>query len=197
MQEKIEHETKRMRLLRTAITVFAKNGFDKTTVDDIAEAAHIAKGTVYYHFKSKEEVFIAIVGEGIEKFRSTVEEETASITDPTEKLEKFIRIQIAYTMEYRDFFKVLLSEWWNMESRWSQNTRTMQDTYFVMIETIVAQGQKTGVFNRTINTKAAAMSFFWLVSSATLNWTLYKQTFSQEELEKTLHTLILHALQPS
>ena len=197
MQENKNTETKRTRLLRTAITVFAKNGFDKTTVDDIASAAGIAKGTVYYHFKSKEDVFLAIVAEGVEKFRATVEKETSSIEDPTEKLEKFITIQISYTMEYRDFFKVLLSEWWNMESRWSQNTRIMQDTYFVMIETIVAQGQKHGVFNRTLNTKAAAVSFFWLISSATLNWTVYKQTYSLEELEKTLHTLILRALQPS
>jgi TetR/AcrR family transcriptional regulator, repressor for uid operon len=48
------------RIVRSAISCFSKNGFDKSRMDDIAETANISKGTVYLYFESKEDLFYAI-----------------------------------------------------------------------------------------------------------------------------------------
>jgi AcrR family transcriptional regulator len=48
------------RIVRSAISCFSKNGFDRTRIDDIAQTANISKGTVYLYFKSKEDLFYAI-----------------------------------------------------------------------------------------------------------------------------------------
>ncbi|HJT49913.1 MAG TPA: TetR/AcrR family transcriptional regulator [Nitrososphaeraceae archaeon] len=48
------------RIVRSAISCFSKNGFDRTRIDDIAQIANISKGTVYLYFKSKEDLFYAI-----------------------------------------------------------------------------------------------------------------------------------------
>jgi AcrR family transcriptional regulator len=51
----------REKILSVAAKMFGKYGFQKTTVDEIARTAHKAKGSVYYYFKSKEELFLAVV----------------------------------------------------------------------------------------------------------------------------------------
>ena len=48
------------KIVRSAISCFSKNGFDKSRMDDISQTANISKGTVYLYFKSKEDLFYAI-----------------------------------------------------------------------------------------------------------------------------------------
>ncbi len=51
----------RDKILKVAIRIFSKYGFQKTTMDEIAKTAHKAKGSVYYYFNSKEDLFRAVV----------------------------------------------------------------------------------------------------------------------------------------
>lgn len=60
----------REKILTVAARMFGKYGFQKTTVDEIARMAHKAKGSVYYYFKSKEELFLAVVTEEINVLKS-------------------------------------------------------------------------------------------------------------------------------
>lgn len=55
----------RRRILQAAARLFAKNGFDATSVDDVAEAAGYSKGALYYNFASKDELFEALVEDEI------------------------------------------------------------------------------------------------------------------------------------
>jgi AcrR family transcriptional regulator len=60
----------REKIMAVAAKMFGKYGFQKTTVDEIARAAHKAKGSVYYYFKSKEELFLAVVTQEINVLKS-------------------------------------------------------------------------------------------------------------------------------
>jgi AcrR family transcriptional regulator len=56
-------EEKRNHIIDVAIEIFGSKGLDVATVDEIAQAAGIAKGTIYLYFKSKDEIFDAILAE--------------------------------------------------------------------------------------------------------------------------------------
>jgi AcrR family transcriptional regulator len=58
------------KILRVAMRIFSKYGFQKTTMDEIAKAAHKAKGSVYYYFNSKEDLFRAVVQQEINEIKS-------------------------------------------------------------------------------------------------------------------------------
>ena len=60
------NRTKRL-IFDSAIRIFSDCGYRGATMDDIASNAGLAKGTLYYHFTSKEEIFNFIVEEGIQK----------------------------------------------------------------------------------------------------------------------------------
>jgi AcrR family transcriptional regulator len=54
-------QERRAQLLETALALFAEKGLDATTMRDLAEAAGVAQGLVYHYFRSKEELFYAVV----------------------------------------------------------------------------------------------------------------------------------------
>lgn len=58
------------KILAVAARMFGKYGFHKTTVDEIARSAHKAKGSVYYYYKSKEELFLAVVTQEVNTLKS-------------------------------------------------------------------------------------------------------------------------------
>jgi len=58
------------KILTVAARMFGKYGFQKTTVDEIARTAHKAKGSVYYYYKSKEDLFLAVVTQEINVLKS-------------------------------------------------------------------------------------------------------------------------------
>lgn len=68
----------RAELLEAAATVFARNGYHATSVDMVAEAAGYTKGAVYSNFDSKEELFLAVIDEGLSQAVSTLEEIVSS-----------------------------------------------------------------------------------------------------------------------
>jgi AcrR family transcriptional regulator len=97
-------------ILEAARKVFAKNGFSDATVDDIANAAGVAKGTVYLYYRSKREIYFAALKFGIEQMYDAVVEELKGVSTPQDKLRALISVKLAYFDENRDFFKIFYSE---------------------------------------------------------------------------------------
>jgi TetR/AcrR family transcriptional regulator, repressor for uid operon len=58
------------KIMQSAVEIFAKNGFDRTRMEDIAMAAGLAKGTLYLYFKNKEDLFYAICDHNLEELRN-------------------------------------------------------------------------------------------------------------------------------
>ncbi len=60
------HTKLRVRIMVAARKKFSKKGYSKTSMDDIANAAHVSKGGLYHHFESKEKLFIEIINQNQE-----------------------------------------------------------------------------------------------------------------------------------
>ena len=61
---RVLNKTKR-KIFEESLKLFAEKGYDNTSIEDITENVGVAKGTLYYHFSSKEEIFLFLVQEGI------------------------------------------------------------------------------------------------------------------------------------
>jgi AcrR family transcriptional regulator len=76
----------RTRILDAAAEAFTHNGFANTTIDDIARDVGATKGLVYYHFRSKFDILLAVYGEGMRRVRERVEPHAAGHGSGREKL---------------------------------------------------------------------------------------------------------------
>ncbi len=72
-KRKEDAEKTRTRILASALSLFAKKGYEHTTFTDIAARLKMTKGAVYWHFESKEALLIALVDEMLEKFTRQTE----------------------------------------------------------------------------------------------------------------------------
>jgi AcrR family transcriptional regulator len=80
----------REKILTAAARMFGKYGFQKTTVDEIARTAHKAKGSVYYYFKSKEELFLAVVTQEINVLKSGLTRVIVDSQDATGMIHNYL-----------------------------------------------------------------------------------------------------------
>ena len=72
-KRKEDAQRTRTRILASALSLFAKKGYEHTTFTDIAARLKMTKGAVYWHFESKEALLIALVDEMLEKFTHQTE----------------------------------------------------------------------------------------------------------------------------
>jgi TetR/AcrR family transcriptional repressor of nem operon len=80
---------KRARLIETAMKLAHKRGFRDTSLADIAEAAHVPLGNVYYYFKTKDELGEAVVERRLAEFRA-FRDEMERLSSPKERLFAFV-----------------------------------------------------------------------------------------------------------
>ena len=69
-----EAERTRARILASALSLFVRKGYEKTTFTDIAARLKMTKGAVYWHFETKEALLMALVKEMIAKFQRRLDE---------------------------------------------------------------------------------------------------------------------------
>jgi TetR/AcrR family transcriptional regulator, cholesterol catabolism regulator len=78
---------RRALIMREAAHLFGSRGFDATTIRDIAAAAGILGGSIYYHFESKEDIFLAVHSAGMESITNAVIAAIEEHDDPWDQLE--------------------------------------------------------------------------------------------------------------
>jgi AcrR family transcriptional regulator len=101
-------------ILAAARKVFAVSGFDEATMDGIASAAGIAKGTVYLYFSSKKDIYLASLKQGLTELMDRTRANMHSATGIQARLLAFVRTRIEYAEANRDFIKIYHSEFGNL-----------------------------------------------------------------------------------
>ncbi|MGC4376765.1 helix-turn-helix domain-containing protein [Fictibacillus sp. Mic-4] len=101
---------KKLKIIETAIKLFAEKGFYSTSIQEITKKSDISKGAFYLHFSSKEELLLSIFHYYHDRMRKKVLEVETDNLSPREKLIKQINVQFQETVEYRDFIIMYIRE---------------------------------------------------------------------------------------
>ena len=134
-------------ILEAARVVFAKKGFSRSTVEDIAEAAGVAKGTLYLYFPSKEAIYMEALRQGVGALRERTRKKLEAAPATADKIRAFIETRIEYFDENRDFFKIYYSELANVFSPPSSFRKDFQTLYREQaraLEAVLREGIKRG-----------------------------------------------------
>ncbi len=113
-KQEVVNEFRSTEILDAARRIFAAKGFSAATVDDIAETANVAKGTIYLYFRSKRDIYFAALKQGIEAVNAETQRRLDGSRTIQEKLRAFIDTRIRYFEENGDFFKIYHSEFSNI-----------------------------------------------------------------------------------
>jgi AcrR family transcriptional regulator len=90
--------------------MFGKYGFQKTTVDEIARTAHKAKGSVYYYFKSKEDLFLAVVQQEINVLKSGLTRVIVDSQDATSMIKSYLMSRMILMKDATNYHESLKAD---------------------------------------------------------------------------------------
>jgi AcrR family transcriptional regulator len=96
--------------LLAARRIFARLGYSATNVEDIAREADMAKGTIYLYFKSKEEIFAAVLGNDIESLTDRTIESLSAVETFGDRLMVLLNLRLAYLRDNQDFVRIYYAE---------------------------------------------------------------------------------------
>ncbi|MBC7254392.1 MAG: TetR/AcrR family transcriptional regulator [Actinobacteria bacterium] len=103
-RKKLEH---RQSILRGAEELFSVKGYRETTMQEIAERAGVAKGTLYLYFRSKEELYLTVCVQGVSGFGENLEKARARARGVEEKIRAVYLAYIRHSLEQPSVFRVL------------------------------------------------------------------------------------------
>ena len=134
------NRTKR-RIFDKSMELFAKNGYDQTSIDEITKNVGVAKGTLYYHFQSKEEIFNFLVTEGIQLLKNSVQIKINKQSNYLDKIRAICLIQIKIVDKYSNFITIVASELYQ-ESERARYCQNEINQYLDVIKEVIDEGIK-------------------------------------------------------
>jgi AcrR family transcriptional regulator len=175
------------RIIQSAIASFAKNGFDKTRMEDIAASSGLAKGTLYLYFDSKENLFFALCEHNLEQLRNQLSKLFNKKEDILSDAERF----------YDEYRRASLGSdilWFEMIALSTRNPKlrkilaeNQRRVYQTVKEFLKAQIER-GFFREDIDTDAIAAGLMALYNGLATN-KLLLQTNNSESQKAWIETI--------
>lgn len=138
-------DARRAAILEAGIELFSRQGYHKTTMPEIAEKAGASVGLIYYHFKNKADILVAIVKEfhafGLEAF-----ERSYAIADPRERLDAAIRYLYAEIDRFSKVFLILYKDLSSLSHEDRQHIYALEEETVNHVAALIHEGQQAGDF---------------------------------------------------
>ena len=144
----VHHEdSARGRLMTAAIGVFARKGYAATTVREIVEAAGVTKPVLYYHFGSKEGIFLAMMGEAFQEFEATATGALGTKGSAEERILRFFDSMFALILEHLDVMRVLEAIYYGPpQGAPSFDFQALHTRFLEILGLLVREGIESGEF---------------------------------------------------
>lgn len=129
---------RRQQILVEAARLFAAKGFEATSVRDIANATGILAGSLYYHFASKEELFVAVHAAGMAILIRTAQEAIRDVSDPWDRLAAAAAAHCTALLESSDFMLLVVPNFPKSIGQYRDELVRQRDEYEAIISAVVA-----------------------------------------------------------
>ena len=150
MKKREVKENRKENIFTAALQCFNENGYYKASMDMIAERAKMTKRGLYYHFKSKDELFIKLFHYMNKKYYEQIPSYAMRITDPKQRLLTFVKIGKQVLRKNTDFLK-FSHEFMSMGIR-KPEIRKVFAAYYIdqvgRVRKIIEEGIDSGIFTK-------------------------------------------------
>jgi len=196
LKEKQRQEREALILL-AAEEVLMEKEYYETSIDEIAAHVGIAKGTVYLHFLSKEDLVVAIFERDIKKFEEHIETIMSSALTARGKLEAILQFTYGGLFNKRMQLLYSLSNTAELRRTFLEKkacTRDMWEQISTGITFLLEEGKAAGEFDTTVPTEVMLSTFFSLLSPRSYERLMVNRQMSAEEVAKNLGRIYFNGI---
>jgi TetR/AcrR family transcriptional regulator, cholesterol catabolism regulator len=158
-------ENQRERIMHEAAMLFGRSGYDASSLNDLAAEVGISKAGLYHYFKTKQDVYDAIIIEALRAMFAHVSEAVERVAEPREKLLAFMTAHAEFFERNYWAFRCMLVSFSGMSSPEPRHDAVvLRERYELVLRAIIADGVRLGQF-RDVDPASAGRA-----ALSMLNW---------------------------
>jgi TetR/AcrR family transcriptional regulator, cholesterol catabolism regulator len=163
------HEARWTDILERSCHIFYKKGYEATSLQDIADAVGMLKGSIYYYITTKEDILYELVSRAQDMFEATLEEDeqTAGAPAPA-RLRALIGRWMALTAREREWGLVAEREFKRLRKGRLEQVIKRRDEFNEHVKGIIRRGVDEGAFDPDVDVSVAAAAIFELMKTSHL-----------------------------
>jgi TetR/AcrR family transcriptional regulator, fatty acid metabolism regulator protein len=185
-------ETTRGRILDAALDVFSDKGYHDASVDQIVEQSQTSKGSVYFHFPNKQELFLALVDKFADllerRIIEAIEHEAAGMA----RVSAALSACIGTFGKYRALAKIMLVQAVGLGSVFEEKRLAIHQRFARLIQRYLEEAVSVGDI-APLDSEVVAHAWMGAINELMIRW-VYTGQPSSERIFATLHPLLLHSV---
>lgn len=180
-------------LLASALHLFERNGYPRTSVEDIVDRANLTKGAFYHHFDSKEEVLEIIHNDYVDSQIAMCMQIRAEYADPRDQLRHIARATIANLGTFRSHVSVYLQDRRFLSGDRRRHVQAKRKEIDRVFSAIIDDGVAQGIFRADMSPKLIAFGLIGMYAWV-INWWRPDGSLTLEQIADQYVDLILGGL---
>ncbi len=182
-------------LIDAAVKTFARTGYHRTRVADIAREAGVADGTVYIYFENKEDILISLFQDLMISFVEELCSELVKCQNANEKLAAIINYHLTTLANKPDQAKVTQIELRQIDQTINEGISRPLMKYFQLIEEVIDEGKVQGLYRQNFNTRTARKVVFGAIDEVVTCWVMSSKPYDLTALSEPVYDLLVRGLQ--
>jgi TetR/AcrR family transcriptional regulator, cholesterol catabolism regulator len=155
----------RQEMLRVAARLFQQQGYDATSMNDVAAALKLSKGGLYHHFQSKDEILFDLMNHAMDLTQEQVLDPVRRVADPEQRLRLLIKLHVDVVLSARDReITVLLHENHPLPPSLRKQINARKKEYIHFMETLIGEVQKARRSTRGVSAHAATFALLGMIN---------------------------------
>jgi len=179
-------------IIDEAIKLFQKKNYHGTSMQDIAEAVGMYRGSLYHYINSKEEILYRIVERALSEGMAALLKIQKEDCPPAEKLGRLIECHIQYSVKHKAELAIMLEDAKHLSDEWQKQIRQVQKRYEIVFQDAIKEGIQKGEF-KDLDVKIVNNAIFGMTNWM-YRWYNVDGKLSYKEITSIFLELILRGL---
>jgi len=184
------HEQKKEKIIKAAGIIFSKKGFHQAKMDEIADMAKVAKGTLYYNYSSKSKLFAATVTQGLNHIIEAIEENLESDLPFLEHFHSIFSTLIRLYVSNSEVTRIYANEMSSgIDDAVLVEIKSVRKKFNIFIEDQLKNGQEKG-YLRPLPPHLSAMAIIGIIDTLCSHYLEDPGHDTLEEIIDTVYTIL-------
>lgn len=191
--EQARSVSRRQKIMDSALDVFARRGYRDAAMDEIAIAAETSKGGVYFHFPSKQAIFLALLERMANLLQGRAEAAMAAEPDPVAKFDAALLVVVRTFASHRPLARLFLVEALGAGREFNQRMLEIHANFAGLIERHLDEVVALGVIP-PLDTRVAGKAWFGALNEVVTAWVLADHPGDLEQQYPALRMFLLRSV---
>jgi AcrR family transcriptional regulator len=160
--------SRREEILAVAADLFWQNGYNATTMSELAAALGLRKASLYHHIEGKETLLYELSLDSVARITRAVQEVSEPDSDPTSQLRTLVKAHLVTALSDRSKHATMLTELRSLTTNERSRISELRDAYDQLVEQVIRDGQRSGAFRTDIPPQLLRLALLNM-----LNWTIF------------------------